>query len=61
MDNMKPILFMTPQTLPWSCCFFQAATKLDKINLLKTSSVSYLPYPLKFKVEKKKQAEFPVV
>ena len=27
-----------------------------KVNLLKTSSVSYLPYPLKFKVEK--QAEF---
>ena len=27
-----------------------------KVNLLKTSNVSYLPYPLKFKVEK--QAEF---
>ena len=27
-----------------------------KVNLLKTSSVSYLPYPLKFKVDK--QAEF---
>ena len=41
--------------------FLQAATKSGKIrarkvNLLKPSSVSYLPYPLKFKVEK--QAEF---
>ena len=41
--------------------FLQAATKSGKIrarkvNLLKPSSVSNLPYPLKFKVEK--QAEF---
>ena len=41
--------------------FLQAATKSGKIrarkvNLLKPSSVSYLPYTLKFKVEK--QAEF---